>query len=388
MTNAMTLSISKLSDKIVQSEIRNMSLECDRVGGINLSQGICDLELPEPVRTGACEAIKNGINHYTRYDGLPELRKAIAQKLAAFNHLVVDQEKNIIVSGGSTGAFYSACLAVLNPGDEVILFEPFYGYHVNTLLAVNAVPVYVKLNPPDWTFKIKDLEAVVTPRTKGIMINTPSNPCGKVFTRKEIEALADFAIRYDIFIFTDEIYEYFVYDGREHISPASLPSIANRTIMISGYSKTFSITGWRLGYAVCDEKWAQMIGYINDLVYVCGAAPLQMGVAKGIIELPPEYYKDLCQTYFLKRAQLCSVLKQKGITPHVPQGAYYVLADVSSLPGKTSKERAMYILNKVGVASVPGSAFYHDGAGDNLVRFCFAKNPDVLENACKQLMKL
>lgn len=384
----MTLSISKRSDKIVQSEIRNMSLECDRVGGINLSQGICDLELPEPVRIGACEAIKNGVNHYTRYDGLPELRNAIARKLAAFNHLVINPKKNIIVSGGSTGALYSACLAILNPGDEVILFEPFYGYHVNTLLAVDAVPVYVRLNPPDWNFKINDLEAVVTPRTKGIMINTPSNPCGKVFTTQEIDTLADFATRHDIFIFTDEIYEYFVYDGREHISPASFPSIADRTIMISGYSKTFSITGWRLGYAVCDEKWAQMIGYINDLVYVCGAAPLQMGVAKGIMELPPEYYKGLCKTYFLKREQLCSVLQQKSITPYVPQGAYYVLADVSSLPGKTSKERAMYILNKVGVASVPGSAFYHDSTGENLVRFCFAKNSDVLQNACEQLMKL
>jgi aminotransferase len=384
----MPLSISKRSEMIVQSEIRNMSIECDRVGGVNLSQGICDLELPEPVRIGACEAIGSGINHYTRYDGLTVLREAIAQKLSSFNHISADPEKNIIVSGGATGALYSACLALLNPGDEIILFEPFYGYHLNTFLAVDAVPVYVKLNPPEWSFDIKELEAVITSRTRGIMINTPSNPCGKVFTRRELDLLADFATRYDIFVFTDEIYEYFVYDGREHISPGSLPQISDRTITISGYSKTFSITGWRLGYAVCDQKWAQMIGYINDLVYVCGPAPLQMGVAKGITDLASGYYDDLCNMYYRKREQICSVLQEKGLTPYVPQGAYYVLADVSAVPGSSSKEKAMYMLNQVGVASVPGSAFYHNYAGDSLVRFCFAKSEDMLTNACSRLRKL
>ena len=384
----MKLSLSKRSEIIVQSEIRNMSIECDKVGGVNLSQGICDLDLPEPLNIGACEAIRSGFNHYTRYDGDPVLRNAIAQKLLFYNNISVDPEENVVVSAGSSGAFYSTCLALLNPGDEVIVFEPFYGYHVNTLLAVDAVPVYVALSPPDWKLHIQDIEASITPNTKGIIINTPSNPCGKVFTGEEIQEIADLSVRHEIFVLTDEIYEYFVYDGRNHISPGSLELISDTTITISGYSKTFSVTGWRVGYAACHAKWAKMIGYINDLVYVCSPAPLQLGVTRGITDLAQDYYTDLCTTYSLKRDQICSILNGAGITAYVPQGAYYVLADVGALPGKTSKEKAMYILEKVGVASVPGSAFYHDRAGENLVRFCFAKNPAVLDEACEKLRKL
>ncbi len=336
----MALSIGKRTDSIVQSEIRNMSIECDRAGGINLSQGICDLPVPEPVRQGAHDAIEAGVNQYTRYDGLAELRAAIAEKLVSYNRIPADPAKNITVSSGSTGALYSAGLALMNPGDEVILFEPYYGYHLNTILALDLVPRYVRLTPPHWTFDAADLEAVVTPRTRAIMICTPSNPCGKVMTCEELEFLGNFAIKHNIFVFTDEIYEYFVYDGREHISPASLECIRDRTISISGYSKTFSITGWRIGYAHCDERWTQMIGYVNDLVYVCAPAPLQLGVARGIRELPHAYYEQLCQTYAHKRAMICTTLEECGITPYPPQGAYYVLADVSRLPGGTSKEKA------------------------------------------------
>ena len=384
----MSLAISIRSEAFVQSEIRNMSIECDRVGGINMSQGICDMELPLPVRKGATEAMVNGENHYTRYDGLAILRTAIAGKMASFNKIKCDPEKNIVVSAGATGAFYSACLALLNPGDEVILFEPYYGYHVNTLVAAGAVPVFVPMLLPDWRFTIEDLERAVSPRTKGIMICNPSNPTGKCFTQQELDIVADFAIRHDIFVFTDEIYEYFVFDGRHHISPGTIDRIADRTITISGYSKTFSITGWRIGYAVCHEKWQKMIGYINDLVYVCAPAPLQVGVAHGITELQPEYYRSLCNEYFHKREKVCGTLKRIGITPHVPQGAYYVLADVSRLPGRNSKERAMYLLKTVGVAAVPGSAFHSAGRGENLVRFCFAKADSVLDEACARLLKL
>jgi len=384
----MKLSVSKRSAKIVQSEIRAMSIECDRINGINLSQGVCDLELPEPVKNGAKDAMDRGINQYTRYDGLPELRNAIAKKMLAYNGIKADPEKNIIVSCGATGAFYSACLALLNPGDEVIIFEPYYGYHINTLLAAGAKPVYVKMLPPGWSFSLKDIEKAVTPRTKGIMINTPANPSGKVFTLDELKQIAAFSIKHDLFVFTDEIYEYFVYDEHKHISPASLPEIKDRAITISGYSKTFSITGWRIGYCVCDEKWATMIGYINDLVYVCGPAPLQIGVARGIEYLPDSFYRHLRDEYLAKRDRICAVLKQAGLHPYVPQGAYYILSDVSNVPGKTSKEKAMYILNKTGVASVPGSAFYHGKGGENLVRFCFAKKDDVLDSACEQLKKI
>lgn len=384
----MKLSVSALSVQIVQSEIRAMSIECDRVNGINLSQGVCDLKLPTPVKKGAKDAIDKGINHYTRYDGLVELRGSISSKMQKYNNIEANPEKNIIVSCGATGAFYSTCLALLNPDDEVIVFEPYYGYHINTLVAAGARPVYAKMYPPNWTFNMEEIEKLVTAKTKGIMINTPGNPSGKVFTAKELKLLADFSIKHDIFVFTDEIYEYFVYDGLKHISPGSLPEIQDRTITISGYSKTFSITGWRIGYCVCDEKWATMIGYINDLVYVCGPAPLQMGVSRGIDELPDKFYRSLCDEYLSKRDKFCTILKKTGLTPFIPQGAYYVLADVSSLPGNTSKEKAMYLLNKTGVASVPGNAFYHDKGGENLVRFCFAKRDDELNEACERLLKL
>jgi aminotransferase len=384
----MSLKTSQLSAEIAHSEIRNMSIECDRVGGINMSQGVCDLELPRPVQDGARDAIDNGINHYTRFDGLSFLREAIARKMFSFNKVAADPESNIIVSGGATGAFYSACLALLNRGDEVILFEPYYGYHVSTLLAVGAVPVYVTLTPPEWSFELKDLEKVVTSKTKAIMICTPANPSGKAFTANELEQLANFSLKHDLFVFTDEIYEYFVYDNHQHISPGALEVIADRTITISGYSKTFSTTGWRLGYTVCHEKWAKMIGYVSDLIYVCGPAPLQMGVARGINELADSYYEALRQDYQFKRDKICSALFKCGITPYVPHGAYYVLANVTHVPGKNSKEKAMFILNAAGVATVPGSAFYTNRQGENLVRFCFAKPHEVLDEACERLLKL
>ena len=291
----MGLKLSKRHEWVVQSEIRNMSIECDRVKGINLSQGVCDLEVPAVVRQGAKAAMDAGINTYTRYDGLAELRQAIAHKQKLFTGMEVDPETEIIVSAGATGAFYCACLALLDPGDEVILFEPYYGYHVSTLVATQAVPVYVRMEPPDWTFSDQDLEKVVSPKTRGIMINTPANPSGKVFTQEELERLAAFAAKHDLFVFTDEIYEHFVYDGNRHIPPATLPGMKERTITISGLSKTFSITGWRVGYCICDAKWAQTIGYFNDLVYVCAPAPLQMGVAKGLMHLGADYYEKLAQ---------------------------------------------------------------------------------------------
>src|SRR5271169_3958077 len=241
------LALSKRADHIVQSEIRVMSIECEKVNGINLAQGVCDTELPAPVAEGAKRAIERGMNSYTRYDGITELRGAIARKLRDYNGISADPDTQITVSAGSTGAFYAACLALLNPDDEVILFEPYYGYHVNTLLAVDAIPAYVTMQAPDWTFTAADLEKAVTPRTKAIMVNTPANPSGKVFSRTELEWIAEFAVRHDLFVFTDEIYEYFLYDGRRHVSPGSLPGMEERTITISGFSKTYSITGWRVG---------------------------------------------------------------------------------------------------------------------------------------------
>ena len=381
----MSIGLSRRSARIEQAEIRSMSIECERMGGINLAQGVCDTPIPLAVREEAYRGIEDGVNSYTRFDGLAQLREAIAEKACSFNGIQANPETDVVVSAGSTGAFYCACLALLDPGDEVILFEPYYGYHVNTLLALEARPMYVSLHPPQWSFSQEDLDAAVTPRTKAILVNTPANPCGKVFTRSELQMLAEFATRHDLFVFTDEIYEHFIYDGRCHISPASIEGLAERTITISGFSKTLSITGWRIGYSVSAPQWAQRIGYMNDLVYVCAPAPLQYGVALGLPRLHSAFYEGLTEEYSRKREQLCSALTEAGLNPFIPEGAYYVLADVSSLPGPSSKEKAMFLLKQSGVASVPGEAFFQSSQGKNIVRFCFAKPDDVLDEACRRL---
>jgi aminotransferase len=383
----MPLSLSRRAARTVQSEIRAMSIACEKVQGINLAQGVCDTEVPEPVREGAKHAIDHSINSYTRAEGLTPIRQAIAEKMRQFNGIECDPETEVVVNSGSTGAFYAVCLALLNPGDEVILFEPYYGYHLNTLVAVEAVPLYVTLRAPDWTFSREDLERTVTLRTRAIVLNSPANPSGKVFTREELEWIANFAKRHDLFVFTDEIYEYFIFEGR-HISMATLPGMRERTITMSGYSKTFSITGWRIGYTISDRRWTQGISYFHDLIYVCAPAPLQIGVAEGIRQLPESFYEGIGKEYVQKRDLLCDTLREIGLTPSVPKGAYYVLADASILPGKTSREKAMYLLNQTGVATVAGSAFYHGGGGENLIRFCFAKTDAELAEACRKLKAL
>ena len=220
------------------------------------------------------------------------------------------------------------------------------------------------------------------------MVNTPANPSGKVFSRTELELIADFAKRHDLFVFTDEIYEHFLYDGRKHLSPASLPGMRERTITISGLSKTFSITGWRIGYSACSSRWAPTLGSLNDLIYVCAPAPLQFGVARGMEVLGADYYQALRDEYANKRDKICEALNRAKLTPSVPQGAYYVLADIHRLPGRNSKERVMYLLRETKVASVPGSAFFHAGDGEELARFCFAKKPGELDQACRALERL
>jgi aminotransferase len=372
----------------MQSEIRAMSIECVRVGGINLSQGVCDTPVPLSVMQGAAAAIMEGGNSYTHYAGLRELRQAIACKQKRFAGMELDPDSNIIVSSGATGAMYCAFQALLNPRDEVIVFEPYYGYHVSTLHAVEAVPVFIRLAPPAWSFSPRELEEVIGPRTKGILVNTPANPSGKVFSRQELEVVALVAERYDLFVFTDEIYEHFVYDGLSHCSLATLPGMRERTITVSGFSKTFSITGWRIGYAICDARWAQTIGYFSDLVYVCAPAPLQSGVARGLLDTGETYYQGLSVEYARKRDRFCHALEQAGLKPFFPSGAYYVLADVSALPGKTARERAMHILRHTGVACVPGSAFYSGSGGEDLVRFCFARDDRILDDAAERLLKL
>ncbi|HVU00664.1 MAG TPA: pyridoxal phosphate-dependent aminotransferase [Polyangiaceae bacterium] len=373
---------------LVQSEIRHMTIECTRVSGINMSQGVCDTPVPEVVRRAAQAAIDEGVNTYTRYDGLPGLRAAIAKRLRERNGIPVTGEGDLVVTSGSSSAFYGACLAILDPGDDVVLFEPYYGYHAQTLTAVGVEARFVPMRPPEWSFDPAELERAVGPRTRAIVVNTPVNPCGKVFEERELEAIADVAERHDLFVITDEIYEHFVFDGRTHTSPGSLPRLRDRTITIGGFSKTFSITGWRIGFSAGPPAYLERLGYINDLVYICAPAPLQQGVARALEVLPPSFYTDLSAEYQAKRDTFCAALSKAGLPPHVPQGAYYVLADLSRLPGETSKDRVMHLLAEARVAAVPGSAFYSGSDGDHLARFCFAKTKEDLAEACRRLGRL
>ncbi len=383
-----TRTVSRRMADLAQSEIRAMTQACTDMKGLNMAQGVCDTPVPPIVLEGAERAIRDGYNVYTRFDGLPELRRAIAGKLAQYNGIMADPETDITVSAGATGAFHCACAALLNPGDEVILFEPYYQYHISALLAVEAIPVVVKTQAPEWTYTQAQLKEVVTANTKAIIVNSPGNPSGRVVTREDLELIADFACRHDLFVLTDEIYEYFLYDGHCHVSLASLPGMAERTITIGGYSKTFSVTGWRIGYTVAAPVWAKAIGAMNDLLYVCAPAPLQIGVAYGIEHLPDTFYANLAREYQSKRDRFCHVLNKVGLAPSIPKGAYYVLADVSRLPGETGKARAMYLLEQTGVAGVPGDAFFSGPEGANFIRFSYAKTDANLDEACLRLLRL
>ena len=382
------LGLSDIADRIVQSTIRTMSVECERVGGVNLAQGVCDTEVPEIVRRAAEAAIEAGYNQYTRADGIARLREAVAAKLLRQNGITADPETEIVVTSGVTGGFDSACRALLNPGDEVILFEPYYGYHHATLVGQYCKPVLVSLDPPNYPLEADRLSRAITPKTRGIVVNTPANPSGKLFSRAELEHIADFVRRHDLFLFTDEIYEHFVYDGQRHISPASLPGIADRTITISGFSKVFSITGWRVGFLHASARWTPAISYFHDLTYVCAPSAFQHGAAAGLEQLPDSFYSGLIREYQKKRQIICDALRAAGMMPSVPLGAYYVLADAASVPGSNSIEKALNLLQLTGVASVPGEAFFQGGRGDHLLRFCFAKTNADLANACQRLARL
>jgi aminotransferase len=365
-----------------------MSVECDRIGGINLAQGICDTPVPTRVEEAAIQAIRDGHNIYTRLDGITRLRQAIAAKQRRDSGLDYDPESEVLVSSGATGGFHAAAMALLNPGDEVLLFEPFYGYHVSTLKAMRVAPVFVALAEPDWALDVDALRAAITPRTRALVLNTPANPSGKVFSLAELEAIAEIVIEHDLFLITDEIYEYFVYGSARHISPATLPGLKERTILISGFSKTFSVTGWRVGYVLASARWLGAMAYFHDLTYVCAPSALQHAAAAGLEQLGPEFYRQLAQDHSSKRARILAALRDAGLTPSVPAGAYYILAGAPHLPGKTAAAKARALLSQTGVASVAGSAFFRPGRGEGLLRFCFAKRDHDLDEACERLRRL
>lgn len=376
--------MNQISDRLrglVQSDIRRMSRECERVGGINLGQGICDLpSIPELV-DGACDAIRSSKSTYSKFEGIDLLRERIAKKIEHFNGFRVDPATEIVVTVGSTGGFAAAAMATLNAGDEVILFEPYYGYHLNTLKVLGIETKFVPLQLPDWSIDFDALRAAFGPKTRGIVVCTPSNPCGKVFTREELEKIAALCHEFNTWCFTDEIYEYIVYDGRTHLSMGAVDR--EIAVTISGFSKTFSVTGWRIGYVAADKRVTGPIGLVNDLFYVCAPTPLQWGIARAL-EIGDDYYRNLALDYQKKRDMLAEALADGGFRPFVPQGAYYMLAEIPD-GFSDSREAAAALIEDAKVASVPGPSFYASDRGDRLLRFCFAKDFGALEEACKRL---
>jgi len=378
--------MTQISDRLrglVQSDIRRMSRECERVGGINLGQGICDLPTIPELVDGAIEAIRSCKATYSKFEGIDILRERIARKMLHYNGVQCDPAKEVVVTVGSSGGFAAAALATLNAGDEVILFEPYYGYHLNTLAVLGFKTKFVPLIAPDWTIDWTALEAAFTPRTKAIVVCTPSNPSGKMFTRDELLRIGALCRQHGAWVITDEIYEYIVNDGRKHVSIASLPECRDLTITISGFSKTFSITGWRVGYVVADPRVAGPIGLMNDLFSICAPTPLQWGVARAL-EVGDDYYRDLAADYQKKRDVLAAALTEAGFKPSVPQGAYYMLAEIPE-EFRDSSEAAQALLEQARVASVPGTAFFASETGKRMLRFCYAKDFAALEEACKRI---
>lgn len=382
------LRVSELAPRVMQSEIRAMSVACENMGGINLAQGVCDTDPPPVVVAEMKRAIDAGFNIYTRLDGIERLRSAVAADFGRRHNISVDAQQEVLITSGATGAFHATCMALLNPGDEVVIFEPFYGYHGGTLKSLRMVPVIVALEGTDFRLNAEFLAQAITPKTRAILINTPSNPAGKVFSLEELKAIAAVAEEHDLFIFTDEIYEHFLYDGEKHISPITLPGMRERVIVMSGFSKTYSITGWRVGYLIASPQWIPSIGYFHDLTYVCAPAPAQHAVAAGLETLPPEFYEGLSTEHAAKREILLQGLRDAGMTPHTPRGAYYIMAEAHGLKGDNAAQKARDLLARTGVAAVAGSAFYRPGGGENLLRFCYAKKDVDIIEACRRLRAL
>jgi len=382
----MSRAASRRIEFLEQSDIRRMSRECERVGGINLGQGICPLASPPEVLEAAAEAVREDLSTYSACEGIPALREAIAEKLAAKNDLDADPAGGVVVTCGSTGAFACTLQGLFDPGDEVVLFEPYYGYHRNAAVAAGCEVSYVRLEPPDWSIERSALTSAIGPETRAVVVNTPVNPSGEVLSRGELEVVAEVCRERDLLAITDEIYEYFLYDGAEHVSLASLPGMWERTVTISGFSKTFAITGWRLGYAAAPERLAEPIGLVNDIHYVCAPTPLQHGVARAMERLPEGYYEEMASEFERRRDFVCEALEEAGFPPYRPSGAYYVLADVSQLGFDDDRRAAMHLLEEGGVATVPGSAFFRGEESTGLVRVCYAVDWERLERAADALV--
>jgi aminotransferase len=385
-----------LSDKVshfTESVIREMTRQAMLYKAVNLAQGFPDFSAPQEIKQAAQQAVAADVNQYAITWGAKNLRNAIARQMNVWQGITVDPEKEITVCCGSTEAMISTLLAVCNAGDEVVIFEPFYENYGPDSVLSGAKPKFVKLRPPkdesgEWTFDEKELRRAFDKHTKAIILNTPNNPTGKVFTRAELELIRDLCVKFDVLAITDEIYEHIIYDGTEHISTVSLDGMRDRTVTINGMSKTYSVTGWRVGWAVAPEKITNAIRKVHDFLTVGAPAPLQEAGAAAL-SLPPEYYARLAEGYRVRRDHLMPGLTNAGFRCFRPRGAYYVMTDISAFGYKDDVSFAKHLVQEVGIACVPGSSFYRDPRdGAKQVRFAFCKKPETLDEAARRLHKL
>lgn len=371
-----------------ESVIREMTRLAARHGAINLGQGMPDFPAPEIIQEAACQAIRDGYNQYAITWGAPALRQAIAKKVESFNRIPCDPEKNITVCCGATECMISTMLALVNPGDEVIIFQPFYENYGPDAIISGAKPVFIPLQPPHWNFDPDQLKAAFNDNTKALILNTPNNPTGKVFTRDELSLIAQLCIEHDVYVFSDEIYEHIIYSNTPHISIASLPGMSERTVTISGLSKTFSVTGWRLGYCVATAEITNAIRKTHDFLTVGAPHPLQMAAAAAL-SLPESYYQQLQRDYLHRKNIFLPYLKNSGLTVYEPEGAYYVMTDISPLGWKDDTAFVKKMIETIGVSAVPGSSFYAPKEiGKTMVRFMFAKRDETLHAAGERLTRL
>lgn len=353
--------------------------------GINLAQGFPDFGAPTALKDAACDAIQADINQYAITWGARDFREGIAAKTERYLGIAVDPEREITVTCGATEAMVAAMLALVNPQEEVVIFEPFYENYGPDCFLSAATPRFVPLRPPDWIFDRDQLADAFNERTRAIVINTPNNPTGKVFTRDELSFIADLCRQWDCIAITDEIYEHMVYDGYEHISPVTLPGMRERTVVINGLSKTFSVTGWRVGYVIAPPELTSAIRKVHDFLTVGAAAPLQAAgaVAMGF---PDDYYAALTSEYAERRNFLVSCLREAGFQPYVPHGAYYVMCGIEAFGARDDVAFATHLVKDVGLAVVPGSSFYSVAErGSQQVRFAFPKRMETLQQAAERL---
>ena len=384
--------ISTRVQSFTESVIREMTRVVSHYGGVNLAQGMPNFRPPQALLDAAHAAIEGDFHQYAITWGAPSLRRAIAEKYRRFYGMDVDPERHVTVCCGSTETMLSTLLAVLNPGDEVVIFEPFYENYGPGCIISGARPVWVPLEPPDFGFDPDRLARAISPRTRAIVFNSPNNPSGKVFSRAELQVIADLCLEHDLLAITDEIYEHIVFDGLGHTPIATLPGMAERTVTISGISKSYSVTGWRVGWAIAPDDVSVGIRRAHDFVTVGAPHPLQQA-AVAALELPDDYYVHLRESYQARRDLLLGLVERAGFTVYRPRGAYYILTDAADLMKRydvlDDTAFAMFLIKHVGVATVPGSSFYaHPELGATKIRFCFPKTEDMLREAGERLQKL